>query len=501
MSTLLHIDRRRRREKAVLRDVVFVEADDVEPGPSAARDEHPADGDLGPGHRPPSARGSAPTYRRLHTRRWWTAAGVLVLAVPISASVGDWYERARLAALADIPGIVAPLDGPVGELWRTRASTHLLAEAAGRVIGLADRPEGGVDVVGLDRGSGRTVWRASLGQAGPGARTAAIGGRCVVPSRATVVCVASDPTAARLVVLDASTGALRSESPVAPTTSVAVLGPDLVLGQVDSDGRIRVRRTDASGSVTRWTFLSPAPPSGVERGSRDSSVRVAGDLVLVGAASTRWVLTRDGVVVHSWAAGPTAVVGQPTAVLAGARLVAEPASSPGSTQLTALTTGGAAPTFTLAGVPVGPLPDDGSLGDLVLVRAAADGALAAFDAGSGRARWTVQGALGAAVTVLDGRVIAVQDGEVRSIDGGTGRILWATPVGAQTSGVSVSDGRLVLVARAAPHGGTVITAYGLDDGRRRWNAVLPDRLDLVTLAGTLYGRSAQLLVALGEPRT
>ena len=411
--------------------------------------------------------GGAPRLRRV--RRWWPAGAALTLVVAAAAVVADRREDAHLAALAEVPGILAPLDGPITELWRSDEARYSdLTEVGGRLLGVRNRPDGSVDITALDPRTGTALWRA--GARPPGALDT--WARCASPDeplpadeplptdqvspRAVVVCVVVDEVGthenaaglwpyairSRLLVLDAATGAVLADEPAAPSTSVAAIGADLVVSHVDSGGRAHVTRTDARATTDRWTFTSPGPVPEAASGRPEVRVTVVDGRVVVDAGPG-WVLAGDGKVIDSWTTDP--------------------------------------PRHWVAarGEPAGAMPDDGSLPSLTLTETPGGESIA------GR------------LAVIDGRVIRAEADELRSIDGRTGALVWATPVGRLAGSQLFSDGRLVLRTQAAPGRGVVFAAYGLDDGRLRWELDIADDLRLFSINGRLYGRSGQGLVALG----
>lgn len=498
-----------------MRDVVLVE---IDAGETAG-----VDGEIAPPASGPH-RGGSPGDRLGRARRWWPVAAGLALAVATGTVAAGRRETARLAALAEVPGILAPLDGPVTELWR-RADTSLWVgptKVTGRLIGVEHGPDGGVDVVALEPATGEAVWRTAARPPGAtdGWASCAVPG---VPSPPTgagavpvVACVVADdvvitaestagyvyyPTRARLLVLDATTGAVVSDAPTEPSTSVAALGADLVISRVDADGRAHVTRTDAHGTADRWTFISPDPVPVDDSRQRVASVDVVGGLVVVEAGSS-WVLSADGDVLDVWAPGPTTEPGGRVEVLRGGRLLAEPVAiddvGTSGSKVMDLTTGRP---FEAAGSPVHPVFDDGSLGDLLLMESSEEGDLVAYDIASGRPRWTIADTAGGGIMVVDGRVIRAEGDELQSIDGRTGKPVWANPVGEPAPSPQVTDGRLVLLTQQDPDRGTVLAAYGLDDGRLRWSAEVTDGVNLFYLFaidGGLYGWSDLGLVALGQ---
>ncbi len=463
---------------------------DVELGGGEA-DENPGMAAVGPG-RP---------LRSGRARWWWVAAATGVAVVVANTVNADRGERGRLADLAGTPGLLAPLDGPVTDRWRSDVSLWPgIAESGGRLVGVENRPDGNVGVVALDPATGATLWQAAPRPRG----TSDAATTCAFPDppspaegRATVVvCLVADRTRARLIVIDAATGAVRSDTPTDTGAAIAAIGTDLVVGHVDAGGRVRVARTDALGRAQRWAFASPGTTIQDAFGRQDLALTVAGDVVVVGAAGASWVLSGDGTLLHSWIADPTTVTGRVEAVGAGP-LITEPATAadggPG-TRVVDLRTGRS---FTASGTPIRVSPDDGSLANLVLMQPPDGGALIAYDVATGRPLWRVLGTARRGVMVLDQRVVRADADELESIDGRTGQPVWAVPVGQTSQRTLFSDGRLVLLAEPDGDRGIVLVARGLDDGRVRWEADITDDRYVVTVEGRLYGLSNGETVALG----
>jgi hypothetical protein len=101
-----------------MRDVELVELDDANPAPgSGPAGGGPADDDTpwaaaGPDRRPASSRRRGPRVPPLLAG---AVGAVLLVGVGAGTLVSDHRERDRLAALADVPGVLRPLAGPVGE--------------------------------------------------------------------------------------------------------------------------------------------------------------------------------------------------------------------------------------------------------------------------------------------------------------------------------------------------------------------------------------------------
>ena len=486
-------------------------------------DQSPAD--HGDGDVPPAGDGAAqtpdgaasPPARR---GRWWLLPLGLAIVAVAGTVDADRRESDRLDTLADIPGILAPVDGPVTEIWHRESGLRRgVTLAAGRLIGLTGRMDGGVDVIALDPQTGAEVWRT------PTRRSSATGGwtRCELPPagrasrqpNATVVCVLVQDldtgvgtvrAPIRQLAVDARSGAVRTDRGPGPGTALDAIGTDVVLGYPSGDGRIQVTRLDARSAAPRWTFTGPA--GSADRTGRGVSVRVDNDLIVVVAGTTRWLLTGGGEVVGAGTVpaagiGEVAGIGEFAGLSGFAALVREPGllgeqvrldgEAPG-TELTALSTGRS---FAVPGDRVDAAPDDGSLPDVLLVRSAA-GDLIGLGAASGQRRWTTPAADSSGAAIIDGRIIQVAGGDLRSLDGRSGRVVWATPVRPGADSSLATDGLVVLLSQPAADRGSTLSAYGLDDGTLRWRTQLPDdQIDLLAAGGRLYGWTEHGIVGFG----
>ncbi len=316
-----------------MRDVELVERD-VAPGAATPGSPEPTGRSL----RPPLAPTGPDALRDRLDRRpardraaRGAMAAVLLVLVAVGAVLGtEVRQRARADRLAEVPGVAAPIDGPVAVLWRM-PGTPLAAPrwVDGTVIGVVRAPSGGVDVLGLAAATGAEVWRTPVSPPGQGSDPSA---RCEVPGPSTgaarsgagardgrvLACVvvedtdtadaagigsATYPTRTRLVLLDAATGVVRSDRAVPATTSATVLGPDLLLAHVEDDGHVRLARVDLPDGVEQWSFRSPDPVPADDLGQRRLTVEADHELVLLDAGPV-WVMTADGDPVRSWPAPP-----------------------------------------------------------------------------------------------------------------------------------------------------------------------------------------------------
>ncbi|WP_407342216.1 PQQ-binding-like beta-propeller repeat protein [Pengzhenrongella phosphoraccumulans] len=467
------------------------------------------------------------TWLRL-SRRWWPVAAVLVIVLLTTSVVADGRERHRIAALADVPGVLAPLGASVTQKWYADEGQYqVVGSTADLVIAELDRADGRGAVVGLAMTSGDIAWEAALWPDG----AANFGAQCAAPSSrpaTVVVCVvvdeieevmvgtvvgASFPSKARLLVLDASDGTVLADGPTDPSSTPFFAESDLVIGQVRSDGRFQVSRQSTWDAPPRWTFTTPEPLGVDEFGHRAAWATAAGDLVQVeswsmstsGGARLSWVLAGDGSVLRSPRVSDAAGYGDGYGTLRRGRLLTEPggASGSGYTTLFDLATNSQ---FRVDAHPFDAVPDDGSLDDLLLAQSPSGHDLIAISIASGRPLWTVPSPSTSGAMVIEGRIIRVETDRLVSIDGRTGETLWSMPLDEASVAAAryqpmatslFTDGRVVLFAGADPSRSLEVTAYGLADGRELWSSTLPRGTWLSELDGKLIGWFEQTLLGLG----
>lgn len=492
-----------------MQDVVLVDADAPADAPGRASWRGRADPDDPAGGADAAALGSAErpaSAWELRVRRWWpVAVGGMLVVVLATTVAADRRDAARLAALRAVPGILAPVEGDLAEVWRAEDLLWLgPREVDGRLIGSAGYRDGSVDVVAVDPETGTTAWTALA--RGPGTVAGWI--QCALPKGLVVTCVVVDeviitaestagyaysPAKSRLFVVDAATGAVLADRPIEASSVVAALDDDLVISHVDANGYLVVRRTDARGAVDRWKVTSPAPLPLDDTKQRRARLTVTDGAVVLEAGST-WVLSGQGDLLASWTPGATTELGRRAEVLPGP-LLAEPVDGVRSLARTRIRDLGSGRSFVAAGKPVDVELTDGTLPGLVLLRSMDRNQLLAYDLTSGVPRWDLAGVADEAI-VVGGYVIRAENGQLQAIEGSTGSTLWSTPVDRVTRGPLVTDGRLVMLTRRSADGEVVLAAYGLDDGRLRWQTETGGNLDLTTISGRLYGWSGHALIAL-----
>ncbi|MGV8978484.1 MAG: PQQ-binding-like beta-propeller repeat protein [Cellulomonas sp.] len=524
-----------------MQDVVLVEGSDA---PLGAAGE-PIDSET-----PLSWEDCSPSLARaaltslVRTRAPWSLiAGVLAIVVGTSGVLTAQQERARMAALAGLPGILRPLDGPVAELWRVGSDSLFingLTGFGGRVLLIEQSTDGTADVVALDAGTGEEAWRV---QAQPAREPVADSGgaygggaNCSFPrstdaqQSSVVACVVTDEsisvqgadtgvmlvgTRAHLLVIDATTGAVVSQSPIEPTASVALLGPDLVTGQFAADGRVQVTRSGARDGTLSWTFTSPDPVPSDASGQRNLWVWANEGFIDVRASSgtgadgrpaggASWLISPEGAVVRERLVAPGAD-DTGLEVLQGGATIVETSTTTAGAQASVLTDAASGRTLTVEAIPTFASPDDGSLGSAILMQST-DGALLAYDLTTGQPRWTDAASVtgGGLPMILDGRVVRSRADnsstvDITSIDGDTGTAIWSTSLTSNQGGSLLTDGRVILVSRtgSTPGARAVIAAYDLADGRQRWEVPTGGEQWLVELDGRVFGMSGRGLVAYG----
>ena len=449
-------------------------------------------GEVAPRPSAPSDRGALP----LVGRRWWPVAIALAVALAATSVVADRRDAARLASLADVSGVVSPLSGPPRAEWSTTAgvwSTPI--ETAGRIVYATGRADRGTDVIAYDAVTGAQDWRTRLG-APTSDTSASLTSTCMAvtaksePVRHLVACLAglfmfggpgggtANVTVAstHMELIDAVSGEIVEDTPTAPATAIGQIGTDLVRAVLTADGHLRVERTDPLSAIPRWTFTSPAPWTDID--ASNLRISVVADRILVLGGATLWsVLSADGTPIRTsdQVMGSGRVTG-----FTGRRLFTESSSAVGSLRTEVLDLG-AGTSFTIAGYPAGPSPDDRSLPDLILSETG--DALVASDAATGTDRWSTPVGKDGQVMVMDGQVVVDDPSSLRAIDGRSGTVLWERRGVGSVDHSAVTDGTVVVCLTTKPDGTADMTAYGLADGVPRWTITVPSPAQTLTTIG------------------
>lgn len=440
-------------------------------------------------HAPPGPPGAHRTRRRVLVAGGAVLAVLVVVGI-VGQTVVSSRERARVATIAGLPGVVGVVDGPVRVLRSgpddgVRRAT--LRTPAGLLVSSSEDEDGAASVRALDPTTGTVAWQADLIERGralhvpPGGEVVPSRGSCesLGPQGGTLVCLADNgvslvgrgtltqvaPDVTRLLVLDARDGSVVADLSEAVdgwvSASLAVLGDLVVVAGAQGDG-VHVRALAVDGTVA-WGATFPSTTTtafGAQvelDATADRLVVVTPDAVrlldAVGGTSREVAMRSDDYV--RGVAGDAVVV----QTLSGGTLVVRP--------------GGV---VRVAGDWVELAVDDGSAPGLLLTM---DGStLRAWDE-AGDARWQAD------VTVpefqallLEGRVIAGSGTDVVAVDATTGDELWRAGSLLPGSGIT-TDGRSVLVlaprpGRSAPEG---VVALDARDGDVLWRTTLPESVD------------------------
>ncbi|MCC2335431.1 outer membrane protein assembly factor BamB family protein [Cellulomonas wangsupingiae] len=463
--------------RPTLHDVEVVDDDELDPNPA------------------PSA---APARRR-HRRA--LTAGAAVLAVLVTGAVAaqvvaDRREDARIAAVAALPGAVAPLAGPPQVLWETARDRQFGVDARaadGTLVGVRASTEGPVLVVGRDPRTGDVVWEVELVDGTTRPAPDSVPGELVATSGACaglpreehqVVCLVHDgmavvdddgwqtvpSTVARVVLLDTRDGSVAADlsEALVPTSAsaLAVVG-DLVLTTAGPGARVRAVTTDGA---RRWDLPAPgattAEDAYVQATALDDLIAIVTPTVvrLVDATGrpVRDVPVPDGLAPSWWVDGVVLLV---------------PEFDEGATDGTSVEARGGVVrpegVVELTGDPVGVDLDDGSVPGLVLT---SDGGALQGWGGDGRRLWSAAVAAPWGAILLDGRLHFTSGATLVTLDARTGEELWRSD--ATTTSV-VTDGRhlLTLVEPTRGEAGPQLVALDPVDGSERWRSALPDGTD------------------------
>ncbi|MET0789129.1 MAG: PQQ-binding-like beta-propeller repeat protein [Cellulomonas sp.] len=441
---------------------------------------------------------------------------VLALALAATQGVAAAQERAAVARLSAMPGVLAPVDATLTVTRRVPAddTDQLVGNAGGLHVDddgaqsytwvgdAADDPGWTVEVLGatpaLADNAGHVIASTScLPDEEPGGR----------PGRSSrVVCLVTDgglivdggggiarvpSTVRRVVVLSAADGSVVARWPVDRGDSMALLPGLVVLGSGSAHDST-VTAHDVLTGEQRWTHVDRVADGLGYSGGDVVNVSVfrTGDLIAYSPPSrSLLLLAADGTVVRNladeargdswgWSTDPR-----------HGSLVLHSQDGAGATRSTFLAPDGdPAADVTVDGRPVELSVDDGSVPGLLLT---ANSELRAWDAGTGTARWSHEGSAVTGALVVRGRVYVASSLGVVALDGRSGRTLWASATeDGPVVGPPLTDGRHVLVpfANAEP----VLVAYDPVSGREEFRTGYPAGVAEVGPAGRLLvGRDSR----------
>lgn len=454
--------------------------------------------------------------------RYWPV-GLAVAVVAVGAGVGLHVvearrEAARLAAIADVPGVLAPLDGPPVQLWRSEGAgpdgeMWLLGDV---LVGARSGARGAVDAHGFDRSTGALVWSAELrvaDQQSGSPETDEWGSAACVPARAgagageplsVLACVVVDewsatpdldgniqPIRSDLVVLDAADGEVLARHAVAAGSTVAALDGDLVLASTDRQGNARVGRVEAVSGRPVWTYetVIPEPPDAGYQGT-SAWVQVLDGRVTVSARGSSWVLTADGVPEHEG-------VRADNVMPVGGELMGVSYDWMSSRTDAFLLHDGGGTGDHLDVQPAWAWIDDGSLPGLML-GLTDDGGLVGVDLATSDRRWESPVRAVDSVLVVDGGIVVGTSLGLYRTDPETGEVTWTSDM-LRNDGTLFTDGRTIVTVRYEAGMERQLTGVDVRSGATVWSTPLPRDVQWFTVAGGLMvGHGDPGIVVFGE---
>ena len=447
--------------------------------------------------------------------RWPVWAGVVVLVAVGATSVAhtaadERRERDRREALADVPGLLPHLDGPLEEAWRAPDGV-LWAVGSDVVVLAALRGEQGL--TGVDLRTGARMWTrpgedetcrplgersgpARLAEPGPVEHlacypfvTTADGDRAVLGEPADVV------------VLDVATGTQVATVPTpGDVLGVELAGHDVLVASLDREGAVVVARWDLppaglGGTADEvWARRLDEP---LERIDELGWVfHVETDVVRVGTVDSapldlatgepRPDAARDGVLYTMDAVLP-----------GGARVEWDFDAAGMGTGTSRVVPAGGGDVVELDGVPWLPDVTDGSAPGVLLLRrpgsvydaASGNGDVVAVDPASGADLWSGGRMAGVEPLVqIEGILVTAGAGKVVALDVRSGDVVWQDRVdGVGFSPSGLTDGDVVVLTERAGRD-LALVARDLGTGVARWRASLgPPGLGGPSLTGSGAG--------------
>ena len=425
----------------------------------------------------------------------------LVAVLLVGQSVLDARERAAIAALADVTGVVGPVDEDVQVLRTIPSSAGAAVWGTGGSV--TPGADGSVSYDWLDPDTGATVWTTPLLGPTPalvdvehvsGLTTCdpeVATGETDVRHASRIVCLVTDggveygdegqpkllpAKTTRLVVLATTDGSVLGDWPIDAAASIAVLPGLAVVTSANGDATV-VTAYDVGTGERRWrTRLDDSRPS---EQWVSAWVARAEDQVLVQVRESRQtIMSADGRVVRDLTSEQgSSFQGWYTDDSTGQLMFPSQAADGTSTLTVVAADGDPSKDRVLQGQPVPLGVDDGSVPGLVLTT---DGSVRAWDARTGKALWSSDVATFAdQAMVLRGRVFVGTGDSVAALDGRSGETLWTkkSETGRYLVGL-FTDGTHVLASLAA--GGeqpSVLTAYVPSTGERAFQAALPPGIE------------------------
>lgn len=472
---------------------------EVEDAATATDGSRPAD--TPPPNEAAPASVASPAGGARAVRRWWPVAVVVVLGVAVAGVVASARDRAFVARIAAVPGLVHPLDAAPRLLWETRASalpgTVLAADGALVVLAQGERAW---TVTSHDPVSGAQRWAVDVvpvSRAGFEA-TAAVCPPLRGDVGELVVCLVRHP---RVLYSDDASIQEQPRVSVVPLSAqdgerlgdwqirgslVAFdrIEDDLVIGTLDAEGRMVVQRRDARTGDVVWSIVTPvvmdAPAISVV-----ATMRVLPPLVVLDGGATIVLDIDDG-----------------STLMTGPRFGGLQVAALDDRFATWAPVGGGhvhgvdgTELFEVPGLPAQLSADDGSQPGAIIVDEGPQ--VSAIDASTGAPLWRTPSQLDPRLLVSDRLVVSGAD-RYGVLDAADGSMIWDVDTGAVLAWNPVSDGTLVLGPGTSPEGRPELWGRGLDDGVRYWAVPLPEGVRQVdSVGGHLVVRTEDDLIVYG----
>ncbi|CAN5183574.1 hypothetical protein BH11ACT1_BH11ACT1_26310 [soil metagenome] len=465
----------------------------------------------------PGVDAPADTTGRTRVRRRWLIGGAAVLAVTLG--VAQWivtaHERAALARLAQVPGVLLPVDQTLDVVRRVPAAdVATLFGVAGAGLERADDGSQSFTWVDPAGGPGWTTELLGPNDALAGAPHVWGGTSCQtdndpateIGTAHRIVCLVTDggmpiesggsspdmPASTRQVVVMSTTdGSIEARWPLERGQSMALLPADVVVVGSMAAGSGEVTAYDLLTGVERWTHEAHLmTDAGYAEGGMGMALFRAGDLVAYSTPEGRLtLLSAVGDVVRDDLGYQGDVGGNWMIDPAAGTLVVESHTRDGKARSTVLAVDGdPAGDLTVDGQIVFASVDDGSVPGLTLSYGTA---LHAWDSGTRTARWSHDAYQTTSALILRGTVYGATARGLIALDGTTGERLWSRE-GNDTliPGTLFTDGRHILLApdTAGMDEPQVLVAYDPVGGDEVFRAQYPQGISPIGEAdGRLIG--------------
>lgn len=387
-------------------------------------------------------------------------AGLLVLVALLVAGglvVGQLVlvarDRARMAAWADLPGVVEPVGDEITVEWtmgrELAYSVVASSDATGRLVATPLADDGSADVVAVDVATGRELWRRQVlpadARRGAAAERYASPPMCRTDTGVTIVaCLLSDgydytdadgalvripATWMRLAVLDVATGERLLDRAVLVMNALAVTATRVVLSGLDG-AELVVRSLDALTGDEHWEHRHRLPYGDTPAPATDPyafQMSVAAGGGVVGASDPYGEFTMldlaDGSVRWDYAGARHGNLDTDRPELGDAAVFT---MGIGGNDLSVVLRPGA-PDVQLRGYYLPISVDDGSVPGLALTTTGSG--IVAWDLRTGTQRWTIPRYPNGETLVLGGVLyLSTGDSQVLALDAVDGSERWSVPL-------------------------------------------------------------------------